>query len=133
MRAYLIDPSARMVSAIDLDEKRFLDHVREIIGWKGLDYGLLSDMKDTIWVYEFGLVDEKPIAGFKLLGQLYAGRAVITGVDDFGENAPPYVPLEMIRRDIEWLGVIVPKVIWGETERGLRATVTYESAPGESL
>jgi hypothetical protein len=34
----------------------------------------------------------------------------------------------MLRRDVEWLGLIVPEVTWDETARGKRAIVTYRRA-----
>jgi len=133
IKAYLIDPELRRIELVDLDAKDPLVRVRELIGAKGLDHGLISDMLDTIWLYEFGLLDGKPICAFKLptTHNPFAGKAVIIGTGERGEAKAPYVPIEMIRRDIEWLGTIVPAVDWIEQPNGLCAVVTY-SRPKEA-
>jgi hypothetical protein len=127
IKAYLIDPELQRVELVDLDAKDPLVRVRELIGTRGLDHGLISDMLDTIWVDEFGLLNGKPIYAFKLPVQHdpYAGKAVIIGADEHGEPQVPYIPVEIIRRDIDWLGCIVPDVIWIEEPNRKRAVVTY--------
>lgn len=53
----------------------------------GLDYGNLGGGL-SIWVYEFGLIEYVPGIRFFTLAnhQLYAGRAIITGHDEWGES-----------------------------------------------
>jgi hypothetical protein len=55
----------------------------------------------------------------------YAGKAIIIGADDRGLTREPFIPIEMLMRDVEWLGVIVPEVTWVEEANGMRAVVTY--------
>ena len=129
MKAILIDPERRTVEPIELPDNDIAigEEMQRIIGCSGLDYGLIDDMRDTIWVDEFGLKRGKPIHAFKLPVQHdpYAGKAVILGADDMGATCAPYIPIDLLRQDIEWLGVIVPEVEWIKEERGGRAVVTY--------
>ena len=130
MKAYLIDPEARTITAIDLPDDGMLDAMRRIIGPPsgGMDHQLISDELDTIWLDEYGLTRGEPIHAFKLpiARHPYAGRAIITGADrSTGRTRAPYIPLWMLRRDVEWLGVIVPTTEWVEEAGGLRCVVTY--------
>lgn len=132
INGYLIDPERQSVELVDLDAKDPLARSRELIGADGLDHGLISDMRDTIWVDEYGLLLGKPVFAFKLLARdPYAGKAVIIGTGERGEAKAPYVPIEMIRRTVDWLGCIVPAVDWVEEPNGTRAVVTY-SRPKEA-
>jgi hypothetical protein len=126
MKAYLIDPEARVVRSIELPEKNMLDEMRRIVGG-AMDHGLISDEHDTIWVDEFGLKRGEPVHAFKLTCNRdpYAGRAIIIGADDNGLTRPPFIPIEFLMHDVEWLGVIVPEVVWLKDARGARAVVTY--------
>jgi len=125
--AYLIDPDLRRVEIVEVEAKDPLKRARALIGADGLDHGLISDMRDSIWVDENGLLNGKPVCAFKLPVQRdpYAGKAIIIGTGKRGEAQSPYIPLEIIRRDIEWLGLIVPAVDWVEEPTGVRAVVTY--------
>jgi hypothetical protein len=130
MRGYLIDPEARTIEAIDLPDKDMLDAMRRIVGG-GMDHSIISDEHDSIWVSEFGLKNGDPIHAFKLPVQHepYAGRAIIIGADDEGRTRAPFIPLSVLKRDVEWLGVIVPTVEWVEEPTGARAVVTYSRPP----
>lgn len=126
MKAYLIDPEASTIATVELEEKRLLDEMKRIVGGD-MDHGPISDMHDSIWVYEFGLKNGEAVHAFKLPVQSepYAGKAIIIGADDRGLTRPPFIPIEVLMHDIEWLGVIVPEVVWVEEENGVRAVVTY--------
>jgi hypothetical protein len=133
MKAYLIDPEARTVTAIYLPEKNMLDAMRAIVGGD-MDHQTISDEHDTLWVYEFSLKRGEPVHAFKLPIQHepYAGSAIVIGADDEGRTRAPFIPIEFLMRDVEWLGVIVPEVEWINDERGVRAVVTYSRAKGEA-
>jgi hypothetical protein len=126
MRGYLIDPEARTIETIDLPDDGMLDAMRGIVGG-GMDHSIISDEHDSIWVDEFGLRRGEPIHAFKLPVQHepYAGRAIIIGADDEGHTRAPFIPIAMLIRDVEWLGVIVPTVEWIKEPTGARAVVTY--------
>jgi hypothetical protein len=129
MRAYLIDPEARTIRTIELPDKGMFDEMRRIIGPPsgGMDHALLSDALDTIWVDEFGLKRGERVHAFRLPMQRepFAGRAIVIGEDRSGLTRPPFIPIEMLMRDVDWLGVIVPAVEWIEETNGARAVVTY--------
>lgn len=126
MKAYLIDPEARTIGSIELPDEKMLDAMARIVGG-GMDHAPISDEHDTIWVYEFGLKNGEPVHAFKLpvRPEPYAGKAIIIGADDRGLTREPFIPIEMLMRDVEWLGVIVPEVTWVEEANGMRAVVTY--------
>jgi hypothetical protein len=130
VKAYLIDPEARSIKAIDLPDDGMLDAMRRIVGGD-MDHSVISDEHDSIWVYEFGLKGG-PIHAFKLPVQHepYAGRAIIIGADDKGHTRAPFIPIAMLIRDVEWLGVIVPTTEWVEEPDGVRAVVTYSRPSG---
>ena len=128
MKAILIDPERRTIEPIELpdNDSAINAAMRRIIGCTGLDYGVIDDMRDTIWVDEFGLTRGQPVYAFKLLRrEPYAGKAVIIGADDTGATCAPYIPIGVLRNDVEWLDAIVPAVDWIEEEHGVRAVVTY--------
>jgi hypothetical protein len=103
-----------------------LDAMGRIVGGS-MDHQTISDEHDILWVYEFGLKNGEPIHAFKLPVQHapYAGKAVIVGADSEGRTRAPFIPIELLMRDVEWLGVIVPEVQWVEDDRGAHAVVTY--------
>jgi len=131
MKAILIDPEIREVKYVYLPrEERFARHAMcEIIGCNGMDYAAVSDMHDSIWVDEHGLLRMQPIHAFKLSIQAdpFAGKAIIVGADhNTGASKTPYVPIDMIQRDVQWLGLILPEVTTvQEPEKGEGATRSY--------
>lgn len=131
MKAILIDPERRKIEAIELpdDDAAIAEAMRCVIGCTDMDYGLIDDMRDTIWVDGSGLKNQRPIEAFKLHGfqrNPYAGKAIIIGAEEGGKTCAPFIPIEILRADIVWLGVIVPQVDWlDEPHGGLRAVVTY--------
>ncbi len=128
VQAILIDPEPQTVEFIELprDMNAMLDAMREIVGGD-MDNSALSEMKDTIWTYEFGLVESKPIHAFRLpiRRDPYAGKAIIIGESRTGKVQRPYLLIDVIRRDVEWLGEIIPETQWVDEEGGSRAVVTY--------
>jgi hypothetical protein len=129
VKAYLVDPDARVIKSIELPDLGMLDAMARIIGSLsgGMDHQMISDEHDSIWVDEFGLQRGEPIYAFKLPIQRdpYAGRAIVIGADDAGRTRPPFVPLWLLLRDLEWLGLIVPTIDWVEEGNRTRAIVTY--------
>jgi hypothetical protein len=134
--AILIDPDRRTINYFDLPREPSAHRAEmlRIVGG-GMDYAVLSDMKDTLWAYEFGLIEHKPVYAFKLpvLHDPCVGKAVVLGETDDGSMRRPCIPIELLRRDVEWLGLIVPQVDWIEEQIEMhgkpavqrRAIVTY--------
>jgi hypothetical protein len=134
MRAILIDPERRIVTKITLkseNEHGQRDEMAKIIGCGGMDYTLLSDMLDSLWVDQFGLARRKPTYAFKLRirHDPFAGRALVIGTTADGKTCEPRFPLDLMRHEITWLGLIVPEVDWIEEGNRMRAVVTYRRAP----
>ena len=79
-----------------------------------------------MWVDDLGLARGKPIFAFKLPIQKdpLVGRCLIIGADDRGETCSCRFPIDVLRRDVEWLGPILPEVT------GIRpSTATAPSSP----
>jgi hypothetical protein len=129
MKAFLIDPFTREISEVELptDNRALSDEMHRLIGADTLDHQTISMEHDSVWVDDAGLKRGERVYAFKLPIQRdpYAGRAVVIGADAAGRTRAPVIPIEALRRDIEWLGCIVPEVTWETTERGERAIVTY--------
>jgi hypothetical protein len=133
MRAILIDPFAQDIREIVIEganDSARSSEMRQIIGAEALDHQMISMDRDSIWLDDGGLQRGEAIYAFKLPIQRdpYAGRAIIIGADPIGRTRAPLLPIAQLRRDIEWLGCIVPEVTWEDTERGTRAIITYERA-----
>jgi hypothetical protein len=130
VRAILIDPERRSVTAITLDgkDRAMLDEMAKIIGCdEGMDHVAISDMRDTLWVDGFGLRRAQPIYAFRLRirHDPLAGKAIVIGADAHGKTQAPYFPIDVLRQEIVWLGLIRPQVDWIEDGNHLRAVVTY--------
>lgn len=128
MKAYLVDPQRCSVEEIDLPDKKVEQNaeMRRLIGCKGMDHCTISDEHDQIWVDDIGLTNGR-CWGWKLQGMIepLAGRGVMVSADDAGRMRPPVVPIEWIRRDVVWLGEIVPEMTTVKEEYGARVVVTY--------
>jgi hypothetical protein len=130
MRAYLIDPWLQRVSVVDLlgkNDSERADHMRKLIGCDGLDHMTISDEHDTIWLDDRGLTRGQPVYAFRfrIIKDPCAGKGIIVGADDEGRTRAPYFPLDLLTREIIWLGLIVPQVDWIEDGNTLRAVITF--------
>ena len=129
-RALVIDPKHQIVDVVDTDGTH--SSMEELIGARALDHFRLADHDrswDYGWVDEQGLKRGEPVHGFLLpTGKdPLAGRCLIVGADKrTGETCDAKFPLDLLRSEIIWLGLIKPEVTWDETETVTRAIVTYE-------
>jgi hypothetical protein len=112
------------------NERKMLEEMHQLIGADTLDHQTISDEHDSIWLDDGGLSRGKPIYAFKLPIQRdpYAGNAVVIGADHYGCTRPPFIPIELLRRDVEWLGKIIPEVVWERIPNRDHAIVTYQRA-----
>jgi hypothetical protein len=130
---YLIDPSLQRVSLIKLETPVVATMERLIGDEYGMDHAIISEVEDMIWVAGGGLLQQKPIYAFRLPVQRdpFAGKAIIIGGDD---QHKPIIPIDVIKQDIEWLGLIIPTVtviseeveLMGRKTIWHRTVVTYE-------
>ena len=128
-RTILIDPEARRVTEQKIEITNAALH--QWIGAETLDnFGLASfpgGYKDMCWVDDGGLSRGESIYAFLLptAKDPVAGKCLIIGANAIGETASCRIPIEILRQDITWLGLIRPEVVWDRTETGERAIVTY--------
>jgi hypothetical protein len=130
---YLIDPSLQRVSLIELETPVVATIERLIGDTYGIDHAIISDVDDMIWVAGGSLLAQKPVYAFRLPTQRdpFAGKAIIIGGDD---QHKPIIPIDVVKQDIEWLGLIIPTVtvineeteLFGRKAIRHRAVVTYE-------
>lgn len=118
MRGILIDPRLQRVTDVELSDKNMLADMRRLIGCETMGQSVISDQHDSIWCDDTILARGNPCFGFKLgpkdRAVTLGGICIIIGADDRGETREPYIPIEMVQNDIDWLGEIVPEVIWIE-------------------
>jgi hypothetical protein len=138
MRAYLIDPKLHRAHDVELPDntRDMLAQMQQLIGCRTLGGGRISDMHDQLWCDDSVFSRGLPCFAWRLRGDgvelgPYGGICIITGADRRGNNQPPYVPLDVIKNDIDWLGEILPSVDWvDETQPGgmvvVRGIVTYK-------
>lgn len=125
----VIDPVARSVS--EQAWNGVLDTLHELIGAETLDHFRLALFDDghidAGWIDDGGLSRGDPVCAFLLpTGKdPIAGKCVIVGANRYGETESCRIPIEMLRQDVTWLGVILPEVVWDHTETGSRTIVTY--------
>lgn len=128
-RAILIDPAKCRIETIVSTGTH--EAVREWVGADALDHFRIADHGsswDYGWVDDGGLLRGQPVYAFKfnIRPDPIAGRCVLIGVEkESGDNVDVKFQIEFLRNNIEWLGLILPEVVWDETERGSRAIVTY--------
>jgi hypothetical protein len=133
-RVIMIDPAERHISELESDCS--LDSIHKLIGAPDLGhFGLAihaDGCRDFGWVDDAGLSANKPVHAFLLptAKDPVAGRCLIIGATDRGETASAKLPIELLRQDVTWLGMILPEVVWDHTEHGSRAIVTYARVKG---
>jgi hypothetical protein len=104
MRYLTINPYQR--SCAEIDCKSFDEAMRSA--------GLVPQMVDhsrlspemAIVVYEYGLDEnhQPHMMFFALSGLMYAGNALLYGVDRSGATVDVYAPREWINNELQWLG-----------------------------
>ena len=128
-RVILIDPALCRITVVDSSATLIAIHA--LIGTESLDHFTIAAFEghgfDVGWVDDHGLDGGQPVYAFVLpiAKDPIAGRCVIVGSDSRGETCSARFPLDVLRREVEWLGLILPEVTWDHSERGMRAIVTY--------
>jgi len=84
MKAYLIDPAQRTVTAVDVDDG--LQGVRRLIGFDSVDADEIDANGDRVYFDEACFIRQTPGAGRFKLDSLapVAGRAVVVGSEAGG-------------------------------------------------
>jgi hypothetical protein len=136
MIGYLIDPKLQRLHDVELPDNvnEQLAMMRELIRCVTLGGGRISDCGDQLWCSD-NVFEQQRCFAFKLRGGgvnlgPYGGTCIITGSDRSGRSRAPYIPLDLIRSNVVWLGEIVPRIDWIKEQQpgGVimwRAVVTY--------
>jgi hypothetical protein len=129
-RAILIDPEARRIT--ELETEITVAALHELIGAETLDNFRLALFDedghvDMGWVDDGGLSRGLPIHAFLFprAKDPVAGKCVIIGASRMGDTTSCRIPIEILRQDVTWLGLILPEVTWDETDIASQAIVTY--------
>jgi hypothetical protein len=129
-RVILIDPEARSIKELEINVTVAALH--ELIGAETLDNFRLAHFDedghvDMGWIDDGGLSRGLPIHAFLFprAKDPVAGKCVIIGANRMGDTTSCRIPVEILRQDVTWLGLILPEVTWDETDVASRAIVTY--------
>jgi hypothetical protein len=128
-RVILIDPEARNIRELQSDCS--LDSIHKLVDAETLDnFGLAAfegGHKDSGWVDDGGLMRGEPIHAFLLptAKDPVGGKCLIIGANYLGETENCRMPIEILRQDVTWLGLIKPEVIWDRVGNVDRSIVTY--------
>jgi hypothetical protein len=128
-RVVLIDPDMRAIKVVRAGGTP--SELKELVGATNLDHMKFADHGTTwdyAWVDGEGMLRQKPIAAFKVLGwrDPIAGKCALIGADmETGETVDAAFDYIQLRGYIFWLGMIQPEVTWDKTPTGIQAIVTY--------
>jgi hypothetical protein len=130
LRAILIDPREQRVSEIEWNGE--LDGLHALLDDPdGLSHFCLAEFeggfRDHCWVDDCGLSRGEPVHAFLLPTSKdpIAGKCAVIGSNERGDTTACLMPIEILRQDVSWLGLIRPEVFWEDTDTGQRAIVTY--------
>lgn len=103
MRGILINPFDRTVTEIETNGR--LDDMRRLIDCEYITVSMVTAANALILDDEGLLVERERQAYFKWDGvdQPFAGRGLILGTDDEGENADTDLPLTVVKASVTWL------------------------------
>lgn len=129
-RAILIDPKQRIVRPVEYDGG--YETTRELVAAAAVDQFRLAEHEAT---WDYGCCDDqaltlgRPIEAFlfSIRKDPIGGLCLVTGVQkETGDTCDAKFDLGILRREITWLGAILPEVTWDEPQPGFStAIVTY--------
>ncbi len=133
-RALLIDPEHYVITVEETDGT--IASIQPLIGARCVEMFRIAEHRysyDYCWVDEFGMADNKPVHAFKYRGHggPVAGKCLLVGAEkQTGEPTDAKFDIRILRANVEWLGLILPEVVWDVTEEEpfgatMRSIVTY--------
>lgn len=130
-RVILIDPELRSIR--EFESACSYDEMHALIGTDNIGSFRIAVFEedrhvDMGYVDDVGLSREKPIYAFLFprAKDPIGGKCLIIGASRNGETASARLPLELLKQDISWLGLIQPEVVWDRGKDGVKRTiVTY--------
>ena len=108
--AYLIDPSTQTIEPVTLTRKPTpLAELYQLLGCK-LVTAVPIDEHDSIYVDDEGLINGpvRQFFGIRGNGQPLAGRGLVLGIDDDGNDASARITLSELRRRIVFIERLLP-------------------------
>lgn len=106
MRAYLIDPEARTVEAVDYDGD--YRTIYKLIDAETFDVARVEANGDGLYVDDEGLYrEERHWFIYKGYLQPLVGKALMLGVDGEGDSVPPKTAFEDVKRKVVFGDVIL--------------------------
>lgn len=101
MKTILIDPEAQTVSEVEIEEFS-LKPIYKILGCKRIDKSYLMPDIDLV-VDDEGLLKDNYL--FSIMGNIYAGKAIIARVTAGGDwKSPKTIDVSSIRNKVNFLG-----------------------------
>jgi hypothetical protein len=103
MQAFLIDPAAKLISPVEIDDG--LQGVRRLIGFDSIDADEIDDKGDRLYFDESCFIREHAGTGRFQLDRLapVSGRAVVIGGDASGKALrAPLVTLEALQARVRF-------------------------------
>lgn len=122
MRAILIDPVTKTVSAVTTDGK--LASIYALLGCKTIEGVRVSTKGDTMYVDEEGLLHEEQQPFFAFLGREttpFCGRGLILGVDREGDSAATTLDVATVYSQVVWpdIELVGFRDVSGQTGAGI--------------
>lgn len=103
MKAYLIDPKKKTIEQVDYSGD--FKQIYEFLDCRAFDIVHVYENGDVIYVDDEGLfVDEQHFFIHRNYPTPLAGKGLIIGTDEEGEDQQPKTSFEDFENDIKWVG-----------------------------
>jgi catechol 2,3-dioxygenase-like lactoylglutathione lyase family enzyme len=104
MRAILIDPEARALTEIDIDDT--LEAYYDVLGCELVEAVPLPHVSDVMYVDEEGhmrQVAEQHYFSIDDLSAPIVGKALVVGTADNGDTTEPTIDIDYLEQRVHWL------------------------------
>jgi len=103
MNAYLIDPKNRTIENVDYSGD--FKQIYELLNCRAFDIVRVYENGDVIYVDDEGLfVEDQHFFIHRNYPTPLAGKAIVIGTDEEGEDTAPKTSFEDIENDVKWVG-----------------------------
>jgi hypothetical protein len=104
MKAFLIDPFTKTITAVEYDGN--YKSIYKMLGCDLFDVVELPDFEDAIYVDDEGLMVAACDQAYFMVRELprpLAGKGLVLGTNDDGESADPLVTIEQLTARVRWV------------------------------
>lgn len=110
MRAILIDPFTKTVTEVETEGG--LHDIYKLIGCDTIDAVYLADGKHNIFVDDNGLTYNEPLPVYQWQGypQPLAGRGLLMGYNDEGNNVGATMPLGVVMAHVTFPALVIDEI-----------------------